>query len=47
MNGGIFVCTYEGLYHFSANIYADGGEEGNSIGLHILVNGKNVAYNKR
>merc|ERR1719284_1579966 len=49
INGGIFVCTYEGLYHFNANIYGTYEEispDNDYIGLHILVNGKNAAYNR-
>ena len=50
INGGIFVCTYEGLYHFTANIYGTYEEispDNDNMGLHILVNGKNAAYNRR
>ena len=42
MNGGVFLCTVPGFYHFSAALSADKSEK--QVGIYINHNSINVVY---
>ena len=45
INGGVFICTYPGIYYFSATL--DGaGDATDTIGVHIVHNGLKGAFGR-